>query len=209
MGFPPQSVKPAGFVLAGGRSRRMGSDKALLPWGATTLLDHAVQRLDEVCESVRILCGAQPRYADRGLPLLLDAGAGGDGPLAGLLAGLRALGPHQAGLFLAVDLPTVPATLLAQLATLAADADAVVPVTERGPEPLCALYRASCEPPVARRLATGERHMTCFWPDVRVHQVTTDELQRFGDPKELFHNVNAPSDYGHASLSPQAEEGQP
>ena len=62
-----------GFVVAGGQSRRMGRDKALLPWNGGTLLDHAVTRLRAVCRDVRVLSGADRRYADRGLPVDVDA----------------------------------------------------------------------------------------------------------------------------------------
>ena len=62
-----------GFAVAGGKSARMGRDKALLPWRGTTLLDHALDRLRRTCPEVRILCGPEPRYGDRGVPVVLDA----------------------------------------------------------------------------------------------------------------------------------------
>src|SRR5450432_4111174 len=58
-----------GFVVAGGRSLRMGRDKALLEWRGGTLLDHAIGRLRAVCGEVRVLSGSARRYADRGLPV--------------------------------------------------------------------------------------------------------------------------------------------
>jgi molybdopterin-guanine dinucleotide biosynthesis protein A len=172
----------------------MGRDKARLPWGEGTLLDHAAARLAQVCAEVRILCGPAPRYADRGLPLVadevLDAGA-----LGGVLSGLRRLDRGAAGLFLAVDLPLVPVALLAHLLESSQGVDAVVPLSPRGPEPLCAVYRESCRAAVERRLAAGEPKMTSFWPDVRMREVSTEELTAFGDPAALFRNVNAPEDY--------------
>jgi molybdopterin-guanine dinucleotide biosynthesis protein A len=182
-----------GFVVAGGLSTRMGRDKALLPWRGTTLLDHALARLDAVCADVRILCGAVPRYEDRGRPLVIDE-VPGAGPLAGVAAGLRTTA-GASGLFLGVDLPSVTVELLAALADADGTSDAEVPVTDAGPEPLCALYRSSCLRAIVARLAAGERKMTCFWPDVRVRTRGRDWIARFGDPTELFRNVNAPSDY--------------
>ena len=179
-----------GYVVAGGRSARMGRDKALLPWAGGTLLDHAIARLARVCGEVRILCGPDERYADRGRPIVRDAADGG--PLAGLAA---ALGEGGDALCLGVDLPHVTVDLLAALAGPDPGADAVVPVTARGPEPLCALYRAACRGPVARRLARGELKMTSFWPDVRVRTLEGPALAAFGDPERLFANVNAPEDY--------------
>lgn len=184
-----------GFAVAGGDSRRMGRDKALLPWGRATLLDHAVERLSAVCGEVRILSGTRLRYAERGLPVLVDAWPGA-GPLGGLLAGLESLaGEEQPGLCLAVDVPQVPVALLAHLLSAAPGWDAVVPVTAAGAEPLCALYRAGCRQAIRERLAAGERRMDCFWPDVRVRRLDQGELRPFGDPAALFVNVNTPEAY--------------
>jgi molybdopterin-guanine dinucleotide biosynthesis protein A len=181
-----------GFVVAGGQSRRMGSDKALLPWGAATLLDHAVERLRACCGTVEVLCGPVERYADRGVAVVPDVAAGA-GPLGAVWTGLARAG-GRTGLFLAVDLPHVPVALLRHLLEASAGTDVVVPVTARGPEPLCAVYSTACLEPVQRRIAAGELKMTSFWPDVRVREVRETELEPFGDPAAVFRNLNAPSD---------------
>lgn len=189
-----QAPKPAlaGFVFCGGRSRRMGRDKALLPFGATDLLGHAVERLRAAgAARVSLLCGEAPRHAERGLPLVLDAVAGA-GPVGGLLAALRALEPGERALVLAVDVPHVPAGLLAALGDLAGDA--AVPEGPAGPEPLVAVYSAACATPVAHRLERGERRMTAFWPDVDVVRPGGAWVARFGDPRLLFANWNSPGD---------------
>jgi molybdopterin-guanine dinucleotide biosynthesis protein A len=181
-----------GFVVAGGQSRRMGRDKALLPWGAATLLEHAVARLRACCGTVEVLCGPLPRYGDRGLTVVPDVVTGA-GPLGAVWTGLTRVG-ERVGLFLAVDLPDVPVALLRQLVAAARDVDVVVPVTGRGPEPLCGVYAAACPDPIQTRVAAGELKMTSFWPDVRVREVREGELARFGDPAALFRNVNSPED---------------
>lgn len=188
---------PAGFVVAGGHSRRMGRDKALLPWDGGTLLEHAVTRLRTQCASVSVLCGATLRYVETGLPLVLDALPDG-GPLAALAAGLARLGPGQVGVFLAVDLPAVPSALLVRLLAHAAGHAAVVPRGPRGFEPLCALYRSTCLPAVQRRLEQGERRMTCFWSDVDVLTLEATAFADLGSPADMFRNLNAPADYDAA-----------
>jgi molybdenum cofactor guanylyltransferase len=182
-----------GFVVAGGRSQRMGRDKALLPWAGTSLLRHALFRLDSVCGDVRILCGAEPRYTDFGVPVHTDV-VKDAGPLGGVHAGLVNLG-SGVGLFLGVDTPLVPPSLLAALLAAAEDYDAVVPVVAGHAEPLCAVYRSTCLEPVQRCLESGGRKMTSFWPEIRVRTVGHDELTAFGDPSELFRNLNTPEDY--------------
>jgi molybdopterin-guanine dinucleotide biosynthesis protein A len=182
-----------GFVVAGGRSERMGRDKALLPWGDGTLLGHAVARLSSVAADVRVLCGSEERYQGHGLPVVTDA-LSGHGAMSGLHAGLVAQGVGL-GLYLAVDLPEVPADLLRALVNLAPGWDAVVPVTARGPEPLCAVYGPACLGAVKRCLAGGDVKMTAFWGDVRVREVGPDALAAFGDPERLFANLNSPDEY--------------
>ena len=190
----PLTPPAIGFVVAGGKSARMGRDKALLPWAGATLLDHAIGRLAAACPEVRILCGPVPRYEDRGRPLVLDA-APGTGPLGALAAALLdAAG--GAALLLGVDLPFATVPLLAALAS--ADGDVVAPIGPRGPEPLCALYRADCLAPVRARLAAGDLRMTGFWPEVRVRRLEGVALAAFGDPARLFRNVNAPGDFDAA-----------
>jgi molybdopterin-guanine dinucleotide biosynthesis protein A len=185
-----------GFVVAGGLSRRMGRDKALLPWEGGTLLDHAIARLREACGTVRLLSGPELRYTDRGLPvdadLVRDVGA-----IAALHAALeQATGP---AVLLAVDLPHVPVALLLRLAEMVRDCDAVVPISPGGPEPLCAAYGPACRAAVRRALDRGAYKLTAFWPDVRVRELSTGELSPFGDPSGLFANLNTPDEYGRAS----------
>jgi len=187
-------VSVVGFVAAGGRSLRMGRDKALLPWGEADLLAHALGRLRAVTGDVRILSGSEPRYLDRDATVVTDPVLDA-GPLAGVLAGLAAVG-GRAGLFLAVDLPHVPVALLEQLVSLARGYDAVVPVSPHGPEPLCAVYGAGCLDPIRRRVERGDLKMTSFWPDVRVREMPPEELRVFGDVAELFRNLNTPEDLG-------------
>jgi molybdopterin-guanine dinucleotide biosynthesis protein A len=185
-----------GFVMAGGRSERMGRDKALLPWGSTTLLDHAIDRLARVCGEVRILSGSESRYGDRGVAVLVDRLAD-RGPLAGVARGIESL-EGGVGLFLAVDLPCVAPSFLSFLLDAALGSDAAVPVHASGEEPLCAVYGPACLGAVQRRLQLGESRMTSFWPDVRLRTVTDHEIRRYGDPADLFYNVNTPDDLARA-----------
>ena len=176
----------------------MGRDKALLPWGGSTLLDHAVSRLRAVCSEVRLLTGAEARYADRGLPIATDVFTDA-GPLGAVHAGLASLPAGRGALFLAVDLPWVVEGLLVALIEASGGHDAAVPVHAFGAEPLCAVYGPACLEPARRRLEAGERKMTSFWPDVRVRTFAEPEIARFGDPAALFRNVNSPSDWAELS----------
>jgi molybdopterin-guanine dinucleotide biosynthesis protein A len=176
----------------------MGSDKALLPWEGSTLLDHAIARLRAVCDEVVVLSGAERRYTDRGLTVVVDRDPG-KGALGGVASGLETLEDGR-GLFLGVDLPFVPVALLRHLVALAQGWDAVVPASPEGPEPLCAVYAGACREPVRRAVREGRLKMTAFWPDVRVRVVPPEELRAFGDPSSLFRNLNTPGEYERARL---------
>jgi molybdopterin-guanine dinucleotide biosynthesis protein A len=185
-----------GFVVAGGQSRRMRRDKALLPWEGGTLLDHALTRLRAVCGEVRILSGAEARYADRGLPVDVDAVADG-GPLAGLATALSVAAP-RAVLLLGVDMPFVTVALLAYVRDALAGWEAAVPVLSAGAEPLCAAYGTACSVAVQETLASGQRKMTSFWPRVRVRRLGQADLAPLGPSARLFRNLNDPSEYDAA-----------
>jgi molybdenum cofactor guanylyltransferase len=185
-----------GFVAAGGRSLRMGRDKALLPWAGSTLLDDALARMRVACPDVRILCGPVPRYGDRGVPLVTDR-IDGAGPLAGLEAALVSAAGRPV-LVLGVDLPFVTAGTLAFLLGRLDGADAAVPAPEQMPQPLCAAYAPSCLPAVQACLAAGERRMTSFWSDVSIRRLPSSDFAPFGDPRDLFRNLNTPEDLHRA-----------
>jgi molybdopterin-guanine dinucleotide biosynthesis protein A len=120
----------------------------------------------------------------------------GCGPLGGLHAALiEARGDAVA--VIACDMPYVTAAFVAYLFSLLHEtgADIVVPRTERGYHPLCAVYARACLEPVAARLAERRLKMTDFVADVRTRVVTVEEIARFGDRHRLLANVNTPAEY--------------
>src|SRR5271157_1138730 len=132
-----------GFLLAGGKSSRMGADKAFLDFGGQTLLDRALGAMGGVCDRVAIV-GDPARFA-KYEAVVADIFSG-CGPLAGIHAAL-VHSSAELNLMLAVDMPFVSAELLAFLFTAAAaehnasHAMVTIPRTSRGLQPLCAIYR--------------------------------------------------------------------
>jgi molybdopterin-guanine dinucleotide biosynthesis protein A len=175
-------------ILAGGLARRMGgADKASLRVGGRTILQRQVDALRPLVDRILLVGyrGAGPIPHD--VVPVEDRVAGG-GPLAGLDAALAAA--HDDILLLACDMPHVQGPLLAHLLALTADADLVVPRTERGYHPLCAAYTQACGPVVRQRLARGQLRMLDLMDQLRVRVVEPDEIARFGDGDELLANVN-------------------
>lgn len=144
-----------GVVLAGGDSRRMGTDKATLNVDGERLVDRVVSRLDEVCERVVVASGDGRRLSG------LDVGQVADpsphaGPLAGILAGLRtATTSHIA--VIAVDMPRVSADVLLALLDAVGDRDAAVPVVADRVQPLHAIYAVRASARLAGLFDDGER----------------------------------------------------
>jgi molybdopterin-guanine dinucleotide biosynthesis protein A len=118
----------------------------------------------------------------------------GCGPMGGLHTALTEMAGDAVAI-LACDMPFVPARLVRHLLTRTVEADAAVPVTGRGYHPLCAAYTRACLAPVTARLAEGRLKMTDLLQDVRVHEVTTDELDALGGSEEWLANVNTQAEY--------------
>ncbi|MFN0243136.1 MAG: molybdenum cofactor guanylyltransferase [Planctomycetota bacterium] len=191
-----------GIVLCGGQSRRMGRDKARLAVGSHTLLEHAVATLRPLARSIVLACGSADRYADLGLPRVLDTLQDG-GPLAGLDAGLaaaEAAGGERA-IALACDMPLVTTEVLRALADVARarDLDVCFLETEGGLEPLCGVWRVHTRAAVRAALDAGERKVLSFarfaLPSGRKPRVGATTLGAFAGAGT---NVNTPADLDRA-----------
>jgi molybdopterin-guanine dinucleotide biosynthesis protein A len=136
-----------GIILAGGRSRRMGADKALLELGGVPLISHIAARLSQIADTVVIACGEGERedYRFLSLPMIVDRYPG-LGPLAGLHAALSK-SRTEWNAVAACDLPFAPEELLKHMMDIAAaerTVEAVVPVNAAGKvQPLLALYHSN------------------------------------------------------------------
>jgi len=186
---PPAEASPLGVVLAGGASRRMGRDKAVLPLAGVGLAERACRLLASVCPAVAVADGGRRVVA--GFPSLRDGAA--RGPLAGILGAAEAA-PGRPLLVLACDLPNVPAALLAALA--GSPGDWVLPRWRRGSEPLCALYRPPALALLAARAGRGlfSLHDAAEEAQLDVTHFDEREIAAFGDPLEIFRNLNRPQD---------------
>jgi len=179
----------AAWVLAGGRSTRMGTDKARAESGGRALALRVADEAAAVCGSVSLV-GDPLLYAELGLPVIADRFPG-QGPLGGMEAALAAT-TRDANLILACDMPAIRPGLLEEL--FSGVGDCVVPRHDDGRlEPLCAVYRRSCHPAIQAALAAGIRKVTDALRLFAQHSLAIRYL-RVSDPA-AFANLNTPEDW--------------
>jgi molybdopterin-guanine dinucleotide biosynthesis protein A len=193
-------ARRAGYVLVGGRSARMGRDKALLPWEGGTLAGYVAARVEAAAGSV-MLVGSPERYGTMGYPVIADLRPE-CGPLGGIEAALSA-SEARWNLIVACDMPGLTTGFLASLFrhAEACGGDCLVAVSPAGfVEPLCAVWSCECLPAVTAALDRGKcktsrvfnRLRTAYW---RASQAA------------WFENLNTPDDWaGHGTVSLEAVE---
>ncbi len=191
-----------GAVLAGGAASRYGGvPKGLLMVGGRRILDRVVESLRAVTGAAPLLVANAPDAASWRPDLqTIPDNRPGFGSLGGIYTAVTAgSGPV---LCVAWDMPFVPEGLLRALVDGAAagNYDAFLPESSgrRGLEPLCAVYGPACAPAIARRLDNGDLKAISFHADVRVGILSLANVRTFGDPDELFFNVNTPADLERA-----------
>jgi len=190
----------AAFILAGGKSTRMGTDKAFVTLDGRTLLARALEVARSVTSAIRIV-GDSARFAPFA-PIVEDIFPG-CGPLGGIHAALRG-SEFDLNLILAVDLPFLsPALLhyLIQRARDSADAAVTVPHTARGWQPLCAVYRRQFGYLAEKALRERRYKIDTLFQAARAQVISEEELQAAGFSPELFHNLNTPEDLAMARQS--------
>jgi molybdopterin-guanine dinucleotide biosynthesis protein A len=186
----------SGVILAGGASRRMGHDKALLQLNDQPLIGVVAEQLRGVADEVIVVADEGERYrsfADRTVP---DVYAG-VGTLGGIHAGLLAAA-HDLAVVVACDMPSLDPQVLAWFLAAADGADLVVLCHDKGVEPLHAVYRKSCLPAIEATIRSGERCAFAFYDQIRVRYVAPEELAALDPELRSFANVNTPAQWREA-----------
>ena len=192
---------PPGLILAGGRSSRMGSDKAFLALGGDTLIGHVTRRLSSQVSSIWL--NAPPGFPDTlPLPVLPDAVPGQVGPLAGVLAGLRHIPTGQAHHILTApcDSPFFPSDLAARLQNEADDEEAIIVAASADRlHPVFGLWPFAIAEDLAHWLDDPDnRRIHAF---LRRHLLVTVDFPLMEMPLgslDPFFNINTPEDLEQA-----------
>lgn len=197
--MPSQPREAGGIVLCGGKSTRMGTSKALLPFGPETMLQRVVRLLGEVVAP--IVCVAAPGQPLPPLPpgiILTRDEREGRGPLEGLRAGLEALPPEvDAAYVTSCDVPLLVPGFAKEMLDLAQGYDVAVMTIDGFPHPLSAVYRRSTLPHIEALLAQDRLRPVFLYDAVRTRRVAPDEIAADPDLRTL-RNLNTREDYERA-----------
>lgn len=189
-------MKADGFITAGGRSSRMGRDKAWLELGGRVMIEWVIAALRPVTSNLYIIAN-DCEYARLGLPVFADTNTG-IGPLEAIrtaMANSRAPRLVIAG----CDLPFVTSELFAFLLAIAGNHQAVVPIGRDGRlQPLCAVYSTGALEAVTSLIESGERKVDRLFERIPVRLVAFNELSHLQGAEVLFENVNTDEDYKRA-----------
>jgi molybdopterin-guanine dinucleotide biosynthesis protein A len=217
----------AGFVLAGGGSRRFGQDKALVKIGDQPVLARLCSVLRDCTTEVKIV-GSPEKYSGFGVECIPDRWPG-EGPLGGIVTALRVStteggepagmpaspGPVNAAgarrpewnLIVGCDMPFLTSEWLRYLAlqAVASEAEVMAPKSEHGLEPLCACWRSSAAGKLQRAFESGVRKVTEGMKPLAMEVLDETRWKRFDSADRLFWNMNTPGDYDEAKRILEAE----
>ena len=194
-----------GVILAGGRSSRMGSNKALLPYREGLFIEAIHRQLSNLFPEVLLVTDTPEQYDFLPCRKVGDIHPG-MGALAGLHSGLSH-GSTEHIFAVACDMPYLSELLIRHLAQQANSRGVVIPESPGGLEPLHAVYGKGCLPAMEAALDAGEQRIVSFFGQVPVQRITAAEMA-YADPNlDSFRNINTPDEYFRLRREQQAESG--
>ena len=201
-------------ALAGGQSRRMGTDKALLPLvaGGQPMLGLVLERLRSVADDVLVVANEQERYETFGARVVPDLH-----PQIGALGGIQAAvtwSAHEHCLVVACDMPFLSLPLLRRMVSEPRNYDVLVPLIPGESrqrrdglvfQTLHAIYSKQCLPFIEKRIAAGNKQVVGFFEDVQVRTIDVADVMQWDPDLRSFFNANTPEALLAAQVSVQAE----
>ena len=180
----------SGFILAGGNSRRIGTNKALLLFEQKPFLQHIVNIIEPICDKV-FISGQNSDYKRFGIEMVPDLYSD-CGPIAGIFSALK-YSFCDWNLLVSVDAPFVNKELFFYLISNIGEADCVIPKHISGVEPLIALYHRRSLPQIEEMIKSGDYRLTNLLAKLNARYVDCNHLIK-KDPR-LFMNINRMEDY--------------
>lgn len=186
----------SGFITAGGRSSRMGTDKAWLQIDGQPLIKRVIAALAPVTTEVAIIANGDG-YEVLTLPVFSDVHVG-IGPLEAIRTALANTRTSRVVL-VACDLPFVTSELFEFLLRIPESSRAVIPKGADGKlEPLCAIYCRQLLPLATQLIESGERKVRALFDQVPTRFVEFEEIRHLTHSHLFFENINTLEDYHRA-----------
>ena len=201
--MPKKTLPVTGVILAGGKSRRMGENKALIQLGDDTLIAHVIRCMRLVTDELLLITNNHAEYAHLDLPMHSDI-MPDTGALGGIYTGLMHAS-YDVVVCVACDSPFLQPKLLTYLVSVLGEYDAVMPYTyaetpTSGKEDqitlqtLCAAYSKRCLPIIELMLQESELRVHALQERAHIHSISPEVWQDF-DPEGIsFFNINTPND---------------
>lgn len=200
-----------GVILAGGKSRRMGENKALLQLEEDSLIEHVIRRMRPVADELLLITNTPDEFAHLDLPMHADI-LPNTGALGGIYTGLT-YASHDALLCVACDSPFLEPKLLTYLVSILGEYDVVMPYTHKGVgvrnpshsdevritlQTLCAAYSKRCLPIIKSMLQEFELRVHALAERAHIKRISPDVWQKFDPEGKSFFNINTPEDLDRA-----------
>ena len=208
----PKQTSITGVILAGGKSRRMGENKALMQLGDNSLIGHVICRMRLVTDELLLITNSPAEYSHLGIPIHTDI-VPNTGALGGVYTGLT-LASRDAVLCVACDSPFLESKLLTYLASVLGEYDAVMPYTHKGVgvrdlsnsdtaritlQTLCAVYSKRCLPIIELMLQDAELRVHALYERAHIKRIPPEIWQRYDPDGMSFFNINTPEDFDRAN----------
>jgi len=185
-------------IMAGGESSRMGTDKSFVPLLGKPMIEHVLEAVDGLGQEQILVTNKPADYAYLKLPMYGDIYPD-NGPLGGFHSALyHAVTPYI--LVVACDMPWLNRPLLEYMVSIRETADIIVPLWEKFPEPLHAIYSQNCLKPITANLESGLLKLTAFFGKVTVNYLERETIARFDPTGQSFRNVNTPEELERAKI---------
>lgn len=186
-------LEVTGIILAGGKSSRMGRNKALLDFGGRSIIEHTADLFKSIFPEVILVTNTPEEYANLGIKIVTDIFPG-KGSLGGIYTGLFH-SSHDYSFIASCDMPFLRRELIEFLISLKDGYDVVVPRLKDGHEPLHAVYSKRCLKPIKSMINREDLRIIGFYPKVSVREVPEEELAPFNPEPSSFININTPEEY--------------
>tara|TARA_B100000315_G_C14389448_1_gene501223 strand:- start:1 stop:609 length:609 start_codon:yes stop_codon:yes gene_type:complete len=181
-----------GIILSGGKSSRMGEDKAFKLFSGRPLIEIVIEKMSSLFEDLLIVTNSPHLYKEYSIRTVSDV-VKDCGPLGGIYTGLLS-SPKNNNFIVACDMPFLNENLVKFMAKQHEEYDVIIPQFKGLFEPLCAVYSKNCIKPIEKALSNRNFKMIDFLGDVKVRVINEKEISDFDKEALSFININTPLD---------------